>query len=276
VPPEETIVVRDPPGAGPGAARNAGAARATGDVIVFVDADVLVHPDALARICDRFDDPSVGALFGAYDDRVATRRLVAAFRNLLHHHVHTRAPGPAETFWAGLGAVRSDVFRAAGGFDERRFGRASIEDVELGMRLADLGTRIVLDPGVRGTHLKDWTARQMLHTDVFRRGVPWVELIVERRRVPSSLNLGWGERASAMLAVGTVLAGGTLRLSLAGKLTAVFVIVNHRFYRLLRRRLGLRRTAGCLPFHLAHHCAAVLAVPLGLARALRRGTPPGR
>lgn len=268
VPPDETVVVREPPFGGPGAARNAGAARASGDVIAFVDADVVVQPDALGRIRARFDaDPSLGALFGAYDDRIATVRLAAAFRNLLHHHVHTRAAGVADTFWAGLGAVRADVLADAGGFDEARFSRSSIEDVELGLRLSDRGVRIVLDPGIRGTHLKDWTLRQMLHTDLFRRGVPWVELIVDRRRVPSSLNLGWRERVSALLAVGAMAAGGRLRLSLGGALAALLVLANLPLYRVLRRRLGTARTVACVPLHVAHHCAAALAVPLGLVRA---------
>ena len=48
--PEEAVVIREPPGAGPAAARNAGAAEACGDVLVFVDADVVVHGDAFRRI----------------------------------------------------------------------------------------------------------------------------------------------------------------------------------------------------------------------------------
>ena len=37
--PEQTIVVRNPAGSGPAAARHAGAAQAVGDILVFVDAD---------------------------------------------------------------------------------------------------------------------------------------------------------------------------------------------------------------------------------------------
>ena len=48
--PDELLVAAEPAGATPAAARNLAAARATGDVLVFVDADVLVHRDALDRI----------------------------------------------------------------------------------------------------------------------------------------------------------------------------------------------------------------------------------
>ena len=116
------VVVTEPAGEGPAAARNRGAEQVAGDVIVFVDADVTVHPDALERIREAFAaDPELAAVFGSYDDAPAAPQLVSQFRNLLHHHVHSSSPGPAETFWAGLGAVRREPFLAAGGFDSARF-----------------------------------------------------------------------------------------------------------------------------------------------------------
>ena len=44
-PPDELVVVTTPPGAGPAAARNRGVAETTADIVLFVDSDVLVHPD---------------------------------------------------------------------------------------------------------------------------------------------------------------------------------------------------------------------------------------
>ena len=126
---------------GPAAARNAGAARATGSVLVFVDSDVLVHADAFERIRAALaTDPERVAVFGSYDDAPAADGLVSIFRNLLHHWIHHSSAGRATTFWAGLGAVRSDAFRAVGGFDARRFPVPSVEDIELGLRLARTGT----------------------------------------------------------------------------------------------------------------------------------------
>jgi cellulose synthase/poly-beta-1,6-N-acetylglucosamine synthase-like glycosyltransferase len=44
--PDELLVVTAPC-CGPASARNEGARRATGDILVFVDADVVIHTDAL-------------------------------------------------------------------------------------------------------------------------------------------------------------------------------------------------------------------------------------
>ena len=44
------ITLRSGANRGAGAARNAGAATARADILVFVDADVVIHPDALMRM----------------------------------------------------------------------------------------------------------------------------------------------------------------------------------------------------------------------------------
>jgi cellulose synthase/poly-beta-1,6-N-acetylglucosamine synthase-like glycosyltransferase len=284
-PPDEVIVVDQPRFAGPASARNLGAARSTSELIAFVDADVIVAPDAFARIREHFRrDPELVAVFGSYDDSVVTRSRAARFRNLLHHHVHTRSAGPATTFWAGLGAVRRGAFEEVGGFDEVRYPRPSIEDVELGMRLADKGARIRLDPYIRGTHLKDWTLARMVQTDFAGRGVPWVHLLLERREAPTTLNLGWRERVSAIAAVASTFLVLRGRFGRAAGAAAVLVVLNLPFYRLLRQRLGGRDAALSVPIHIAHHLAAVAAVPVGVlthfARRDREGNerdpPQGR
>ena len=201
-PPEEVILVEKPYRASPAEARNRGAAEATGDVLVFVDADVIVHPDAFTRLRSAFDaDPALAAVFGCYDDSPEAPGLVSLFRNLLHHHVHHSSRGPATTFWTGLGAIRREAFRSVDGFDADRFPVPSIEDVELGMRLAETGARIELDPDLQGTHLKAWTIPDMVRTDFTRRGVPWLKLMLERRSASSALNLGWRHRLSTLAAL---------------------------------------------------------------------------
>ena len=99
--------------------------------------------DALARIRAAFaDDPGLTAVFGSYDD-APPGGTVAAFRNLLHHHVHHRGAGPASTFWSGLGAIRRDAFLAVGGFDGERFPHPSVEDVDLAEGIMTLQTQEV-------------------------------------------------------------------------------------------------------------------------------------
>jgi glycosyltransferase involved in cell wall biosynthesis len=191
---------------GPAHARNVGAAAASGDILLFVDADVLIRPDTIGMIAETFaNHPGISAVFGSYDDEPATHDFVSQFKNLFHHFVHQQANADAETFWSGCGAVRRDAFLASGGFDGKRYTRPSIEDIELGYRLRAAGHRIVLNKEIQVKHLKRWTLRTLVRTDIFDRGIPWTLLILERRRLPNDLNLHMMQRLSAMLAYSMLL-----------------------------------------------------------------------
>src|SRR5687767_1770649 len=106
---DETRVVADRAGvkmlrqdmnAGPSSARNRGAREATGDILFFVDADVVVGPRAVSRVADTLARrPEVAAVFGSYDDEPRAPGLVSQYRNLLHHYVHQHGNVEASTFW---------------------------------------------------------------------------------------------------------------------------------------------------------------------------------
>lgn len=271
--PEEVIVVDGPPRRSPAGARNDGAQRARGDVVLFVDADVVVHADALRRVRERFEhDDGLTAVFGAYDDLAGAPGVVARFRNLLHHHVHHEGAGKASTFWTGLGAVRRTALIEVGGFDERRFRHPSIEDIELGDRLVRRGMRIRLDPAIQGTHLKRWTLRTMVATDFGRRGVPWVALQVQNRSLCGSLNMGGRHRASSAAIVIAAAAVATRHRCVAGLASASFVALNVGFYRLLAERTGTVRAVAGIGLHALHHLVAVASVPAGVAHATAAST----
>jgi glycosyltransferase involved in cell wall biosynthesis len=185
---------------GPAAARNLAAEKARGDILLFVDADVVVEKGTMAKVAASFArHPEISALFGSYDDQPGERNFLSQYRNLLHHFVHQNSNAEASTFWAGLGAVRREAFTAVGGFDCRRFSIPSIEDIELGARLRSAGHRILLDKEIQAKHLKKWQAVSLLRTDIFCRAWPWSKLILTSQGMINDLNLKTADRASAVL-----------------------------------------------------------------------------
>jgi GT2 family glycosyltransferase len=263
--PEEVIVVDGPPGMGPAAARNAGVARATGSILVFVDSDVAVHADVFKRIRARFErEPELAAVFGSYDDLPSLHGIVSSFRNMLHHYVHQSSGGLATTFWAGLGAVRREAFVDVDGFDDWRFRSPSVEDLELGLRLAAAGGLIRLDPEIQGTHLKHWRLQKMLLTDLLYRGIPWTALLLERGPRAARLNLRGSSGVAALAFVLGVATVAGRRPRFAYPLALAYLIINLPFYWLIARRTGAKGGAAAVALLGLHNLAALGSAPLGV------------
>ena len=248
---------------GPAVARNAGAAVARGEFLFFVDGDVHLASNAVDRVLELFAaDPELIALFGAYDDEPSAPGTVSQFRNLLHHHTHVTHPGKAGSFWSGCGAIRTAAFLDVGGFDER-FGTPCVEDIELGMRIASNGGKILLDPTLRCKHLKAWTLRSMVVTDIFCRAKPWTQLLMASGDLPVSLNIDWQGRISgvcALMLVAALVAAAVWppALWLAGGCVAVLAVVNRSFYRLCLAKRGLAFAVVSFALHVLYFCYASL------------------
>ncbi len=268
---------------GPARARNRGAERACGEILVFLDADVCVHADTLGRVAAHFrEHPETDALMGSYDDQPADPGFVSQYKNLFHHYVHQSSRSEAWTFWAGCGAIRREVFAAMRGFEES-YRRPCVEDIELGLRLRAAGHRIDLNRRLQVTHLKRWTFRSLVRTDVVDRGIPWFLLMLRARTMPPDLNITRAHRFSVVLVCAMVLlcvgaVTGHLipaRLSAAalspGEILTVLLalagglfLLNFDLYRFFARKRGVPFAAGAVPLHWLYYGYCGLAVGVAL------------
>ncbi len=255
---------------GPAVARNVAAAAAVGDVLVFIDADVVVARVGLTRMTRMFvEHPETAAAFGSYDERPAEPGFISQYKNLSHSFIHHSSAIEARTFWAGFGAVRRDAFHAIGGFDER-FDRPSVEDIDFGYRLAHAGCAVVLDPTISACHLKRWTFRSVIVSDVRDRGIPWTQLILRYGVLRDDLNLRAEYRWSIVLAylavAALVCAAYDLRF-LAGVplLLAGLIALNRRSLQFFYRKRGLWFAVRVSFLQVLHHLCNGLSFATGTA-----------
>jgi glycosyltransferase involved in cell wall biosynthesis len=236
-------------------ARNRALQLATGDLIVFVDADVTVHADALEHM-ERLmaEAPQIAAAFGSYDSAPGDTLWVSRYKNLAHHWVHQHGNREAGTFWTGLGVIRRDLLLEMGGFDTSA---STLRDIELGMRMRRAGLQIRLAPEIQGTHNKRWTLGRMVRSDIFDRAVPWSRLIIMNRRLTPDLNLDRGSRLSSVLAwaaLGMLLLTAWQPLMLAGTGAALAAVItlNRKLYAFMYSQGGALFGLGSVALHILY------------------------
>ncbi len=254
---------------GPARARNVAAQVAQGEWLFFVDADVLVHPDTLAKAAGLIADSSCEAFFGSYDNQPGNQSFLSQYRNLFHHYTHQQARTQASTFWSGCGGVKREVFLELGGFSQN-YPRPSIEDIEFGYRLNRAGYTIRLEKELLATHLKPWRFKSMLRTDIRDRAIPWTRLILSSGKLPNDLNVTLGSRFSI---VAVALLGLTLLTSLwwvwaslVSIAVAVFLfVINWQVYRFFARQKDWWFAVRVVPFHWLYYFYSGLSFGLGLS-----------
>jgi glycosyltransferase involved in cell wall biosynthesis len=268
---------------GPAYARNRGFEVSSGEVVVFFDADVVVHRDSLRLFVEFLEKhPDVAGVFGSYDSQPTDPGLMSQYRNLLHHYVHQQNPGEVASFWAGAGALRRDVFEDAGMYDEWHFSRPQIEDIELGARISQMGQRCILAPEIQVTHLKRWTLGSLVRTDLRDRGIPWARLLAHRGALLAvgALNLKWTEKANVIVVWLALLfflasAGWGHAWTLYAGLACIScsLLLNWKLWLFFSRTRGVFFAIRVMPAHLLYHFLNGISFILGLVLQQTFGAP---
>lgn len=139
----DVVAVANTAHPGAGGARNSGVAASTGELIAFVDDDVVATPDWLERLIAGFRDPLIVGVGGRIDPIWATQRppwfpeefdwvIGCSYRGL------PSAPTRVRNVISANMAVRRSAFDAVGGFQPnfgKRGQRSEPEETELCLRV---------------------------------------------------------------------------------------------------------------------------------------------
>jgi GT2 family glycosyltransferase len=150
------VVAVSQPNSGPGPARNAGVERARGNIVVFVDDDVVAEPDLVEQHVRSHDQGDgrlvvVGPMLTPADFRPSAWIQWEQDKLEQQYEAMERGDWGAtfRQFYTGNASLPRALIHEVGGFDAK-FRRA--EDVEMSYRLHEAGCRFEFNPGAVGWH----------------------------------------------------------------------------------------------------------------------------
>src|SRR3989344_5113115 len=151
---------------GPAFARNFGAKQAKGDIIIFVDSDVLASNSLLERIeVDFKENKEITAVQGNYTLIPYHKNFFSNFKNItLYYHFNKNKEDYSNSIASFCTAIRKDVFLSSGGFNQK-IRNASIEDEEFGIQLTRKGHKILYDNDLQVRHMKKFTFYSLMKQD---------------------------------------------------------------------------------------------------------------
>ncbi|MEU0303878.1 glycosyltransferase family A protein [Streptomyces sp. NPDC006175] len=263
-------VLESPVNRGVSTVRNLGAEAARGEVLFFVDSDVALAPDAVAKAVDfLLADNSLGAVCGMYQaESMFPDSIVKKYRAIQQYVWFNEVDGLIPGLHSALFAIRTAVFREIGPFNDKL---RWTEEQDYGFRL-NARYDVWATGSVRGRHDHDGTLGVML-TKVFQRtriGAPnWVRL----RSLPGGAGtsyraLGSGFVLAAALSLLGVPFFGPLALVATALALAVGILLDWRTYAYAYRHHGVLFGLQFTVLHLLVTLTSALAAGIGILQGL--------
>ena len=174
---------------GPSVARNWGAKNAKGDVLLFIDSDIVIKRDTLDLFVDSLK--SYPAVFGIYTQKPGTDELLTLYQNFYAHKSMKQTRDLTSVLYSYCVAIEKKVFDEVGGFDQS-WVRATFEDVEFGLRVTENGHQIYLNKNIEVVHHANFDLKRFAK-NYFFKSLDLSKFMFSRKKLTLN-NEGWTNR----------------------------------------------------------------------------------
>jgi chondroitin 4-sulfotransferase 11 len=264
-------------------ARNTGVRYARNEILVFIDADVVVEKDTLSIIHHFFEThPEAAAVVGILNQKCPYHNFFSQYKNLYMNFIFRKISHSITFLYGSIHAVRKIDFLP---YDESL---AYAEDTELGQRLTKAGKKIFLAKNLKVTHLKAHSFLSLLKND-FRIPFYWVHLFFKYSNPAGLLKKKRFAHARASQISSIVTASSILWvtvlcalfhqvvLPVLGCLLLLFAALNADFFSFLSQIKGTRFAARAFLFTLLDQIVMASGITAGTIHHFwveRKQSPP--
>ena len=129
---------------GPSFARNTGAREAKGEILFFIDSDVIIKNNALKYVSEKFRESEVNAIQGIYSHDPDYKNILTQYQqSYTNYYIWPEKKKYASTLSTCCFAIRRKVFSLFKGFNTG-IKRATCEDEEFGYNLIEKGFKTII------------------------------------------------------------------------------------------------------------------------------------